>query len=149
VFTILTSLIVFSGFTQNKEVKKRLIEEPVLYKLLDDNFKKDELLKIYEKENTLQDSLIEMYKEKETIQELRIEKLKSIAINTESQRSLLEQNNSVLTESNYNLNSFLDRSKKEVENLTEKNKRKRKWIVGFVAENILILATTIVFIKLK
>lgn len=148
-FTILTSLIVFSGFTQNKEVKKRLIEEPVLYKLLDDNFKKDELLKIYEKENTLQDSLIEMYKEKETIQELRIEKLKSIVINTESQRSLLEQNNSVLTESNYNLNLFLDRSKKEVENLTEKNKRKRKWIVGFVAENILILATTIVYIKLK
>lgn len=148
-FTILTSLIVFSGFTQNKEVKKRLIEEPVLYKLLDDNFKKDELLKIYEKENTLQDSLIEMYKEKETIQDLRIEKLKSIAINTESQRSILEQNNKVLTESNYNLNLFLDRSKKEVENLTEKNKRKRKWIVGFVAENILILATTIVYIKLK
>jgi hypothetical protein len=149
VFTILTSLTVFSGFTQNKEVKKRLIEEPVLYKLLDDNFKKDGLLKIYEKENTLQDSLIEMYKEKETIQELRIEKLKSIVINTESQRSLLEQNNTVLTESNYNLNLFLDRSKKEVESLTGRNKRKRKWIVGFVAENVLILATTIVYIKLK
>ncbi len=148
-FTILTSLTVFSGFTQNKEVKKRLIEEPVLYKLLDDNFKKDGLLKIYEKENTLQDSLIEMYKEKETIQELRIEKLKSIVINTESQRSLLEQNNTVLTESNYNLNLFLDRSKKEVESLTGRNKRKRKWIVGFVAENVLILATTIVYIKLK
>lgn len=148
-FTIVTNLTVFSGFTQNKEIKKRLIEESVLYKLLDDNFKKDELINIYEKENSLQDSLIEFYKEKELVQGLRIEKLKSIAINTESQRSLLEQNNSVLTESNYNLNLFLENKKKEIEQLSNKNKKKKKWIAGFVVENVILISATILYLKLK
>lgn len=148
-FTILTSLTVFSGFTQNKEIKKRLIEESVLYKLLDDNFKKDELINIYERENSLQDSLIEFYKEKELVQGLRIEKLKSIVINTETQRSILEQNNKTLTDSNYNLNLFLENKKKEIEQLSDKNKKKRKWIAGFVVENVIIVSATILYLKLK
>ena len=148
-FTIVTNLIACLGFTQSKVVKKRLIEEPVLYKLLDDNFKKDELINIYERENSLQDSLIEFYKEKELVQGLRIEKLKSIVINTETQRSILEQNNKTLTDSNYNLNSFLENKKKEIEQLSDKNKKKRKWIAGFVVENVIIVSATILYLKLK
>ena len=148
-FILLLNLTAYSGFTQKKEVKKRLIEEPVLFKLLDDNFRKDELIKIYEKENTLQDSLIEMYKDQELIQNLRIEKLKSIAINTENQRSILEQNNKTLTESNYNLNLFLENKKKEIEQLSNKNKKKRKWIVGFVVENAILATATILYLRLK
>lgn len=148
-FILLLNLIAYSGFTQKKEVKKRLIEEPVLFKLLDDNFRKDELISIYEKENALQDSLIEMYKNQELIQNLRIEKLKSITINTESQRSILEQNNKTLTESNYNLNLFLENKKKEIEQLSSKNKKKRKWIIGFVAENLILATATILYLRLK
>ena len=118
-----------------------------MYKLLEDNFRKDTLLSIYEKENALLDTLVEQYKEREIIQSLRIEKLKTINLNLESQRSILEANNKTLTDSNYNLNLFLDNKKKEIEKLNEKNKRKRKWIVGFAVENILIISAAILLFK--
>src|SRR5574343_270160 len=136
VFTIATNLIVYCSYTQNLP-KKRLIDEKILYSLLEDNFRKDEIISIYDKENKLLDTLVEQYKEQAVIQSLRIDKLKSINTNLESQRSLLEANNKTLTDSNYNLNLYLDRKNKEIQTITDKNKRKRKWIVGFAIENVL------------
>jgi len=138
-------LIAFLGYTQ----KTRTVDEKVLYELLEDNFRKDTLILLYEKENILLDTLVRQLKKREEIQSLRIEKLKIINSNLESQRSILENNNKVLTDSNYNLNLYLDNKKKEINNLNNKNKRKRKWIFGFVAENVLLISATIIYIRFK
>lgn len=138
-------MIAFLGYTQ----KTRTVDEKVLYELLEDNFRKDTLILLYEKENILLDTLVKQLKKREEIQSLRIEKLKIINSNLESQRSILENNNKVLTDSNYNLNLYLDNKKKEINNLNNKNKRKRKWIFGFVAENVLLISATIIYIRFK
>lgn len=138
-------MIAFLGYTQ----KTRTVDEKVLYELLEDNFRKDTLILLYEKENILLDTLVRQLKKREEIQSLRIEKLKIINSNLESQRSILENNNKVLTDSNYNLNLYLDNKKKEINNLNNKNKRKRKWIFGFVAENVLLISATIIHIRFK
>lgn len=138
-------MIAFLGYTQ----KTRTVDEKVLYELLEDNFRKDTLILLYEKENILLDTLVRQLKKREEIQSLRIEKLKIINLNLESQRSILENNNKVLTDSNYNLNLYLDNKKKEINNLNNKNKRKRKWIFGFVAENVLLISATIIYIRFK
>lgn len=138
-------MIAFLGYTQ----KTRTVDEKVLYELLEDNFRKDTLILLYEKENILLDTLVRQLKKREEIQSLRIEKLKIINSNLESQRSILENNNKVLTDSNYNLNLYLDNKKKEINNLNNKNKRKRKWIFGFVAENVLLISATIIYIRFK
>ena len=145
VLIVLLNLIAFLGYTQ----KTRTVDEKVLYELLEDNFRKDTLILLYEKENILLDTLVRQLKKREEIQSLRIEKLKIINSNLESQRSILENNNKVLTDSNYNLNLYLDNKKKEINNLNNKNKRKRKWIFGFVAENVLLISATIIYIRFK
>ena len=81
-------MIAFLGYTQ----KTRTVDEKVLYELLEDNFRKDTLILLYEKENILLDTLVRQLKKREEIQSLRIEKLKIINSNLESQRSILENN---------------------------------------------------------
>ena len=117
-------MISFCSISQTKP-KTRLIEERVLYSILEDNFRKDTLI-------TLQDSIIAS--QANTIVFLdtmtkyvlsRILKQKEINDNLLNQNSILVLNNETLTTASYQLNEYINRCKLNVEAIETENKKLR------------------------